>query len=249
MLHITRILGSLPYGKSKPIKIVANDGKSYILKFRKDNVNGKDRSNTNEYIAYKLIEHFGFKIAPQKLEFIEIDDLAITMAKSSNISKESLNYLIASKGVNLGIELLENCEKAIRKEIHNKRFMQEVKTIDMVMMNPDRDRDNTNILKDITKTNSYYAIDWGLSLDATELYSDVKKGDIASRFIYYKNVLVVDRQEYIFRDIKGFSSVNKKDIEGIIREIVEGIPKEWETRFCADIMIEILTSRVQNLIK
>jgi len=46
--------------------------------------------------------------------------------------------------------------------------------------------------------------------------------------------------------------INKKgveDIEGIIREIINGIPKEWETHFCADIMIEILTSRVQNLIK
>ena len=249
MLYITDILASLPYGNSKPIKIIANNGKRYILKFRKDYLNGKDRSNTNEYIAYQLIEYFEFTIAPQKLEFIEIDDLAIEMAKSSNISKESLNYFIESKGVNLGIEFLDNCEKATREDIHNHRFMKEVKTIDMIMMNPDRDIDNTNILKDITKTNTYYAIDWGLSLDATELYSDVKKRDINNRFMYYQNKLVVDRPEYLFRTTKGFSFVDNKDIEDIIREIINGIPKEWETHFCADIIIDILTSRVQNLIK
>jgi len=249
VLYIDRILGSLPYGNSKPIKIVATDGKTYVLKFRKDYVNGKDRSNTNEYIASKLIEYFEFNIAPQKVEFIEIDDVAIELAKSANISTESLSYFIASKGINLGIEFLENCEKASKEEITNNKFMQEVKTIDMVMMNPDRNLDNTNILKDVTKKSGYYAIDWGLSMDATELYGDVKRGDIKNRYMYYQNKMVVDRPEYIFRDIKGFSSVKKKDIEGIIRTIVEGIPEEWETHFCMDIIIDILTSRVQNLIK
>lgn len=47
LLEIEEILGSLPYGYSRPIKVLADDGKIYILKFRKDNLNGKDRSNTN----------------------------------------------------------------------------------------------------------------------------------------------------------------------------------------------------------
>lgn len=249
VLQIEKIIGSLPYGNSKPIKIVADDRKTYILKFRKDHLNGKDRSNTNEFIAYKLIEHFELNIAPQRLKLIEIDELAISLAEKSTISKESLTYFKASKGINIAIEFLDNARKTTKEEIDNKRFIQAVRTIDNIMMNDDRDLDNTNILQDQTKKNHYYAIDWGLSMDRAELYSDVKTGTINNRYMYFQNIDVVNRPDYIFKDIEGFSSLNKKDIEVIIREIVESIPKAWETHFCADVMIEILTSRVHNKVK
>jgi len=248
VLQIERIIASMSYGNSKPIKIVADDGKTYVLKFRKDYVNGKDRSNTNEYIAYKLIEHFALHLAPQKLKFIEIDDLAIELARKSTISKESLAYMVASKGTNIAIEFLEDCEKATKQEIDHKAFISEVRTIDAILMNADRTLDNTNILRDQTKKSKYYAIDWGLSLDATELYSDVKKGTINGRLMYYQNVDVVKRPEYIFKDSTSFTSLDTKDIEAIIRQIIEEIPTEWETSFCAEYIIEILTSRVQNKI-
>jgi len=249
VLQIERIVGSLPYGNSKPVKIVANDKKTYILKFRKDYLKGMDRSNTNEYIAYKLIEHFGLKIAPQKLELIEIDDFAITLAEKSNITKESLAYFRASKGTNIAIEFLDDVRKTTKDEIAQKKFIQAVRTIDNIMMNDDRELDNTNILQHQTKKNHYYAIDWGLSLDSAELYSDVKTGDINNRYMYFQNVDIVNRPDYIFRDTKGFISLDKKDIEGIIREIVKSIPQEWETHYCDEEIISILTSRVQNKIK
>ena len=249
MLQVERVIGSLPYGNSKPIKIVADDGKTYILKFRKDYVNGKDRSNTNEYIAYKLIEHFDLKIAPQKLKLIEIDDFAIELAKKSSISKESLSYFLASKGTNIAIEFLDNVRKTEKNEIDHKAFIRAVRTIDNIMMNDDRTLDNTNILKDQTKKNLYYAIDWGLSMDSAELYGDVKAGAINNRYMYFQNIDVVNRPDYIFRDTKGFISVDKKDIEGIIRKIIESIPAQWETHYCDEEIIAILTSRVQNKIK
>lgn len=248
MLQIEKIIGSMSYGNSRPIHIVADDGKMYVLKFRKDYVNGKDRSNTNEYIAYKLIEHFSMHLAPQKLKFIEIDDIAIELAKKSTISKESLAYMMASKGTNIAIEFLEDCEKATKQEIDHKAFIAEVRTIDTILMNADRTLDNTNVLRDQTKKNKFYAIDWGLSLDATELYSDVKKGTANGRLMYYQNVDVVNRPEYIFKDSTSFTSLDTKDIEAIIRQILEEIPTEWETHFCAEYIIEILTSRVQNKI-
>jgi len=249
VLQIKKIVGSLPYGNSKPIKIVADDNKTYILKFRKDHLKGKDRSNTNEYIAYKLIEYFNLKIAPQKLEFIEIDDLAIILAEKSNITKESLDYFKASKGINIAIEFLDNVRKTTKDEIPPKSFIKAVRTIDNIMMNDDRDIDNTNILQDQTKRNKYYAIDWGLSMDSAELYSDVKTGDINNRYMYFQNIDVVNRPHYIFKGTKGFTSVNKKDIEGIIRKIIESIPTQWETHYCNEEIIAILISRVQNRIK
>jgi len=249
VLQIEKIVGSLPYGNSKPIKIVADNKKTYILKFRKDHLNGKDRSNTNEYIAYKLIEHFKLKIAPQKLELIEIDDLAITLAENSNISKKSLAYMKASKGINIAIEFLDNARKSSKSEIDNLMFIKAVRTIDNIMLNDDRDIDNTNILRDQTKKNQYYAIDWGLSLNRAELYSDIKTGAINNCFMKLQNIDIVNTPYYIFKDIQGFISVDNKDIEGIIREIVESIPQEWETAYCAETIIELLTSRVQNKIK
>ena len=249
MLQIEKIIGSLPYGNSKPIKIVADDGKIYILKFRKDYVNGKDRSNTNEYIAYKLIEHFKLKIAPQKLKLIEIDDFTIELAKKSTISKESLQYFLASKGTNIAIEFLDNVRKTEKSEIDHQAFIGAVRTIDNIMMNDDRTLDNTNILKDQTKKNQFYAIDWGLSMDSTELYSDVKTNNINNRYMYFQNMDIVKRPDYIFNDTNKFISLDKKDIEAIIRDIIESIPLEWETHFCAEIMIDILTSRIHNKIK
>jgi len=249
VLQIERVIESMPYGNSAPVKIVATDGKTYILKFRKDYVNGKDRSNTNEYIAYKLIEHFKLKIAPQKLELIEIDDMAIALAKKSSISKKSLKYFLASKGTNIAIEFLDNVRKTERDEIDHNAFILAVRTIDNIMMNDDRTDDNTNILKDQIKKNKFYAIDWGLSMDSTELYGDVKTGNINNRYMYFQHMDIVKRPDYIFKDINGFTSLDKKDIEAIIREIIKSIPPEWETNFCADIMTDILTSRVQNKIK
>ena len=246
MLQIEKVLSSLPYGNSKPIKIVASNKKTYILKFRKDHLNGKDRSNTNEYIAYKLIEHFQLKISPQKLEFIEIDDVAILLAERSKISKDSLKYMKASKGTNIAIEFLENTRQSSLEEIDNLTFIKSVRTIDNIMMNDDRDTDNTNILQDRIKKHKYYAIDWGLSMDSAEIYNEVKKGTIDTRYMYFQNMDILNRPHYLFRETKGFISISKKDIEDIIRDIIENIPKEWETHYCSKIIIELLTSRIQN---
>jgi hypothetical protein len=175
MLYIERIIESTAYGMSAPIKVVASDGKVYILKFRKDNLAGKDRSITNEYISYKLIEHFKFTIAPQKLELIMIDAVAMTLARDADISKESLGYFLASEGTNIAIEYLEDCEKAPASMIKNKNFIKQVRTIDNIVMNDDRTDDNTNILCDLNYENKQYAIDWGQAFDSAEVYSDIKK--------------------------------------------------------------------------
>ena len=154
----------------------------------------------------------------------------------------------ASRGINIAIEFLDNTRKSTKDEIYNLTFIKAVRTIDNIMMNDDRDIDNTNILRDQTKKNRYYAIDWGLSMDRAELYSDMKTGAIDTRYMYFQNVDVVKRPEYIFNDIQGFITIDNKDIEGIIRKIVDSIPEEWETYYCAETIIELLTSRVQNRI-
>jgi len=248
MLTIERIIESTPYGKSAPIKIVANDGNVYILKFRKDYLPGKDRSITSELIAYRLIEHFNLNIIEQKLKLIEIDDIAIEMAKKANLTQESRAYFLKSKGINIAIEFLEDCEKATVEKITNKSFKSKVKTIDNVLLNYDRSDDNTNILTNLRMESKYYAIDWGLSFDGAELYRDVKTGDInnSGKIMRYHNMNAVRGPEYIFRKLDEVYSLDEKEIEGIITEIVSEIPKEWETQKSLNYVVDIVSRRVQN---
>jgi len=247
MLFIERILESTPYGKSAPIKVVADDGKTYILKFRQDYLAGMDRSITSELIAYRLIEHFELNIIKQKLELIDIDDIAINLAKDDiNLTDKSKEYFSKSKGVNIAIEYLEDCEKAEAKNITNKGFQTKVKTIDNILLNSDRTDDNTNILVDLKNRSKYYAIDWGLSFDGAELYRDVKRGDISNRFMSYQIKNTFGGTEYIFKKLDNYHPINEKDIEAIITDIVKEIPREWETQESLSYIIDILSRRVQN---
>ena len=246
MLYIERIIESTPYGMSAPIKVVADDGKVYIVKFRKDNLAGKDRSITSEYISYKLIEHFGFSIAPQKLALIMIDDIAMELAKSADISKESLGFFLDSEGTNIAISYLDNCEKAPKESITNKKFINEVRTLDNIVMNDDRTDENTNILKDLHYHDRQYAIDWGQALESAMVYSDIKKGSISSMLMKYHNDNIVRRPGYIFSAFRSFASFDHKDIEAIIADILQSMPDEWETHSCDSIVADIIRARVQS---
>lgn len=247
MLYIERIIESTSYGMSAPIKVVADDGKVYIVKFRKDNLPGKDRSITSEYITYKLIEHFEFNhIAPQRLKLIQIDEAAIELARNADISEESLRFLLASAGTNIAIEFLEDCEKAIVDIIKNMTFIKKVRTIDNIVMNDDRTSDNTNILVDLKNNSKFYAIDWGQAFESGEVYRDIKKGEIDGMLMKYQNNNVVKRPGYIFRNYTDVATFDRKDIEDIIRDILNNMPEEWETRRGDEYIAEIIATRVQN---
>jgi hypothetical protein len=68
MLEVKQIVEQTSYGATKPLIIVANNNKKYILKFRNssDYDNEKDLHIFNEYLAYKLIElsHLQIQILP-----------------------------------------------------------------------------------------------------------------------------------------------------------------------------------------
>lgn len=242
MLTIERIIETMPYGRSKPIKIKADNGKVYIVKFRSDGLAPKDRSITNEFIAYRLIEKLNWSIAPQPLEFILIDNMAIELAENANIDSQSLLFMRNSLGTNIAIPYLDNCEK-VEGEIENRKFIEMVRTIDNIMLNDDRDIENPNILKDITRKSRYYAIDWGLSLDRSELYKDIKQGIINNSMMYYQTCCVVKRPEYLLRKFNMHTSLDPKQIEDIIDDIIEEFPKEWETHSAKSYIKQILIAR------
>lgn len=242
MLYIDKILETMPYGKSKPIKVKVSDGKVYVVKFRKDDMARKDRSITNEFIAYRLIERLDWQIAPLKLELIQIDDVALELAESASIDMQSLAYMRESLGTNIAIPFIDNCEK-VEGEIDNQNFIKHVRTIDNILLNDDRDTENPNILKDQTASNRYYAIDWGLAMDSTEVYKDIKTGIISTRMMYFQTCNVIRRPGYLLRGHLTRVTLKSQEIEGIIHEIIEEIPQEWETYTDRAYLAEILCAR------
>lgn len=242
MLYIDKIIETLPYGKTKPIKVKASDGGVYVVKFRKDDLTRKDACITNEFIAYRLLERLDWQIAPSKLELIQIDDTALELAKSASIESQSLRYMSDSLGTNIAIPFIDNCEKA-EGTIDNQNFIKHLRTIDNIMLNDDREIENPNILKDQTAINRYYAIDWGLAMDSTEVYRDIATGYISSRMMYFQTCNVVRRPNYLLRYNLNRVTLKPQEIEGIIREIIEEIPEEWDTYANRVYLEQILCAR------
>lgn len=242
MLYIDKILETMPYGKTKPIKVKASDGNVYVVKFRKDNIARKDRSITNEFIAYRLLEKLDWQIAPLPLKLIQIDDTALELAEDAPINSLSLAYIRDSLGVNIAIPYIDNCEK-VEGEIENQNFIKHLRTIDNILLNDDRDIENPNILKDQTVSNRYYAIDGGLAMDSTDVYKDIKTGSISTRMMYFQTCNVVRRPDYILRGNLTRVTLKSQEIEGIIHEIIEEIPYEWETYSYRAYLEEILCAR------
>ncbi|MCD6654387.1 MAG: hypothetical protein LT067_06435 [Sulfurovum sp.] len=228
MLYIDKIIETLPYGKTKPIKVKASDGEVYVVKFRTDGMARKDRGITNEFIAYKLLEKLDWQIAPLELKLIQIDEAALELAENATIDPLSLFYMSNSLGTNIAIPYKDNCEK-VEGEIENQNFIKHLRTIDNILLNDDRDTENPNILKDQTVSNRYYAIDWGLAMDSIDVYKDIITNTINDRMMYFQTCNVVKRPGYLLRNNLTRVTLKPQEIEGIIHEIIEEIPQEWET--------------------
>lgn len=245
MLYIDKIFETLPYGKTKPIKVKASDGNVYVVKFRKDGLAGTDRCITNEFIAYKLLEKLGWSIAPLKLELIQIDELSLELANGAALDIKSVAYMRGSLGTNIAIPFVDNCEKA-EGTLDNLAFISQLRVIDNIMLNCDRSVDNPNILKDLTAKYKYYAIDWGLAMDNTEVYRDIKSGSIDKRMMYFDTINILKRPYYLLKPYDAKASWKTQKIEDIIHEIIEDIPAEWETYKDRAILADILCARATS---
>lgn len=253
MLEVKQIIEQTSYGATKPLIILANDNKKYILKFRNssDYDNEKDLHIFNEYLAYKLIELYNFKISPQKLEFILIDDYTVALAEKACtnkfISYESLTFLKKSLGTNIAIEFLKNTEKANADDINVKSFRNQVKHIDNYILNNDRIKENTNVLKDLNASEKYYAIDYGLAMLDNRIYEAIIDGKIDTYRMSLQNCNITYCDRYIFNEKEfSFQKLGIQNLKDKIREIIETCPIEWEILNYKEEVIEIISSRLDS---
>ncbi|MEA3499113.1 MAG: hypothetical protein U9R16_08650 [Campylobacterota bacterium] len=259
LYYIDRIIGDAGFGASAPIIVYANK-KKYILKTKKDNMQDDSFGIFNELLAYQLISYLKYKISPQEVAYLYIDDKFIEDARiaymGKNIKKESYDNIVQSKGVNLGIEFLENTMQP-SGEIQNKSFIKDIAHIDNYIMNCDRSANNINILQDTTKYKKYYAIDFGNALaDGIngELYQNIKDNTLDELLIgQATNCNVTLSGNYSLKnDVQKIIKQNRRikddyiTIRNILKLIIEEFPTEWEPVKYKNDIIDILARRMKN---
>ncbi len=243
-LRIKRVVGKTDFGGCKPVWIIADDNKEYLLKFRQDG-NEKDISNFNEYVAYRLDKTLEFNVSPQEIKFIMIDESDIALFQNAPIEYDSIKFAKQSIGINIAIEKIPNVimpsyidVKAIRKKIAN---------LDNFILNSDRTEDNPNILYS-TQTGKYHVIDYGLALLDHRVYNALKRFDDISTYEMKLRDCNVTAGEYYI--LKGEAKINFamsfQDIFDIVHKIIVECPDDWEPlQFDVEIA-DLIANRILN---
>ncbi len=258
--YIDRIVKDVGFGASSPI-IVSVNGKEYVLKTKEDGMQPKSLGIFNEILAYQLITFLGYKIAPQEVVYLVIDENFIEMAEIAHneriIKQESYDNISNSYGINIGIEYLHNAMEPLDGKINNKSFIKDIAHIDNYIMNCDRSQDNINILQDKTDIRRYYAIDFGNALaDGIdgELYNKIinEDTDIFSEGKYSRCNVILSGRYILKNDVQSLikkGRIIKHDLNTIrdtLHEIMAKFPNDWEPLKYKDVIADIIACRLKS---
>ena len=248
-LYVKEIIKSAEFGGTGPVFIVASDGNEYILKFRMSD-EGLDIQNFNEYIAYKIDDHLSLGLSPQSIRFIELDELALELIEKAyrqgKVSQTSLEYAKQSLGVNIAIERLRNIQKAT--EVKNETFLKKLRRLDNLILNRDRYKENTNILKEMGKE-QYYAIDYGLALLECRIYEALRDGTIGSHTLTLNSCNALKDGRYCFDGELMTKKFDIKEFGAILTRIIDEMPKEWEALKYKSYIVDLFTTRLSKNFK
>jgi len=256
LLRIVSIIKPAGFGGSKPIIVTASDDKTYVLKTREDGTNPKDLGIFNELLGYQLHDFLDFNISPQNVCFFFIDDDFIEMAKNALdegiIEQESYSYIEESKGINIGIEYIENAMEIINYTDLSNVFKKDTMRLDNYIMNYDRVKDsNPNILQDKHDKRKFYAIDYGNALADGILFEKIKECDLdmfeAGKYSSCNALLSSKR--YMFRNETGLMNYKQlKENLGTIKDFLNGIidemPPQWEVLEYKEQLVEVIALRL-----
>lgn len=243
-LRIKRVIGKTDFGGCKPVWIIANDNKEYLLKFRQDE-NEKDISNFNEYLGYQLDKIFDFNLSPQEIKFIMIDKSDIQLFQDAPIDYESIQFAKKSIGLNIAIEKIPNAIKP--SFIDTKIVRKRIANLDNFILNSDRTKDNPNILYS-TQTGKYHVIDYGLALLDHRVYNALKRFDDISAYEMKLRDCNVTAGEYYI--LKGEAKINFamsfQDIFAIVHKIILECPDDWEPLQFNIEIADLIANRILN---
>jgi hypothetical protein len=260
IFHIDKIVRDAGFGGSVPIIVSANN-KEYVLKTKEDGMQPNSLGLFNELLAYQILSFLKYKISPQQVDYLYIDNNFIEMAevafKEGYIKEESYENIKNSTGINLGIEYLHNTMEPLDGKILNDSFIKDIAHIDNYIMNCDRSLGNINILQDKINLNRYYAIDFGNAMgdgidgilynkivnEDTDIFSEAKfsrcNATLSGRYILKNDVKRLIKRGRIIKD--DFST-----IRNILDSIINNFPPDWEPVKYKNVIIEIISSRMKS---
>ena len=256
LLRIVSIIKPAGFGGSKPIIVTANDDKTYVLKTREDGTNPKDLGIFNELLGYQLHDFLDFNISPQSICYFFINDDFIEMAddafQEGIIEQESYLYIKDSKGVNLGIEYIENAMEIIDYKSLSNVFKKTTMQLDNYIMNYDRVKDsNPNILQDKYDKRKFYAIDYGNALADGILYQKIQETalDMFEAGKYSSCNALLSSKRYMFRDETSLMRHKQlKDdlatITDFLNAIIDEMPSDWEILVYRVQLVEVIALRL-----
>lgn len=227
-LKIKSIVGSPDFGGCKPVFVIAEDNKEYLLKFRDDG-NEKDMTIFSEYLAYSIIDLFNININTPKINFLIIENEDIELFENAFENKlinyESLEFAKKSIGTNLGILKIENPLQI--EHVENNIFFKNLKNMDNFILNNDRTKGNSNILKS-KKDGKLYAIDFGWAFASHRIYENIddidKLEDIiltSERSIFDCNITL--NKDYLLKIVEHNKSLKLK-----YDKLSLEFPYDWE---------------------
>jgi hypothetical protein len=243
-LFIKEVLYQAEFGGTKPVFIRASDGEEYLLKFRASD-QGMDVSIFNEYLGYMLADLLGYNISPQRYGILHIDtvglDVLVDAYRNGIICDEALHYAGLSIGPNFAVEKINDVVKA--DDITNKRFSSEVRELDSLILNRDRYKENTNILKSL-KSTQYFAIDYGLAMLESRVYEAIEDGIYGKYAMPLRQCHVTDDSRYILRHVtQRPKKANPSQLRDMITAIVDSMPQEWEPVKHRDEIADLISTR------
>lgn len=260
IFYIDKIIRDAGFGGSAPIIVSANN-KEYVLKTKEDGMQPNSLGLFNELLAYQILSVLNYKICPQQVDYLFIDDNFIEMAEvafnEGYIKEESYENIKSSEGINLGIEYLHNTMEPLDGKILNDTFIKDIAHIDNYIMNCDRSQGNINILQDKIHLKRYYAIDFGNAMgdgidgilynkiinEDTDIFSEAKfsrcNANLSGRYILKNDAKRLIKKGRIIKD--DFST-----IRNILDNIVSSFPPDWEPIRYKNVIIEIIARRMKS---
>ena len=249
--YINEIKEVTSYGNSCPIVVKAEDNNTYVLKTRADGTlaDKVDYGIFMETLSYKLLKKFGFKNIPN-IEYLIIDDDFILDAKfrfeNSKDEREqtALRNIINSKGLNLGVQWINNSEKYIEDDLSN-IFKKEAINYDGYIMNSDRNKSNPNILycRDDRKK---YLIDFGGAFEMLMAFYVIEGDTFLFEIPKYYSKFCFDN-DYLFLDeVDKVSTIKNKITIDEVSNLIDELPEEWKPQKLKDEIAYIISQRVGN---
>lgn len=237
-VNITRYIAPFREGGSLPALVDADDGFSYVIKFRGAG-QGK-KALIADFIGAELARYIGLKVP--ELVFAHLEE----SFGRTEPDEEIQDLLKFSVGLNLGVSFLSGSITFDPNVYKVESYLaSQILWLDAFLTNVDRTFKNTNLL---LWNRELWLIDFGASLYFHHMWEDWEEQSL-KKFVQIKDhVLLKNASDITLVDTQLREKLNKD----VFTAILDKIPDEWlesesiSAQEARSVYVSFLTIRLQN---